>query len=551
MSTSFPTAIDSFLNPIGSDALANATPGLQHHVQHDNINDAVSAVQAKIGIDGSAIATALDYLIKNPLSIDPGHMHTSYLKLDQTTPQVITNGIPVYEDGHVAFSLNHQLVDKEYVDSAVTSLGARYYMYDTADAPYKLCSLSPSADPEQTYTKEDLIDDDYLMGWISPIDGTPTKLIAGVYSWRIIAEKTAGTRTLRLYWTLVERKADTSEVVIATSISSNLITAKAQFAPYLVLSADYTPTVGSRIVGKIHADVGTSGNAPTCVLYYEGISDSHWQIPTNTEILTTIFVPYVGAGVITGTNFVSSVTPGIKPYACTSTTMNNNLNADLLDGSHAAAFAVAAHHHYELWESDDEAVAIQVDGGGSVGVKRTPITGYVLAVQGGIQAVDDAGTLFTITSYHASASSIIAIRRARGTEAVPTGVLAGDQFFAFGGKGWYADGADWPSSYSPLIVFRAEENFTASAQGTWMYFATTALGATSPTERIRITANGLIGLGKTPTTYKLEVNGEIQGTGYRSSDGTAGLGATKVFNDGAVVNTVTIKNGLITAWAQV
>lgn len=60
-------------------------------------------------------------------------------------------------------------------------------------------------------------------------------------------------------------------------------------------------------------------------------------------------------------------------------------------------------------------------------------------------------------------------------------------------------------------------------------------------------------LGATPTkpTEDLEVQGNIKAGGYKSSDGTSGLTATKVFNDGAVVNTVTIKNGLITDWTQV
>jgi len=39
--------------------------------------------------------------------------------------------------------------------------------------------------------------------------------------------------------------------------------------------------------------------------------------------------------------------------------------------------------------------------------------------------------------------------------------------------------------------------------------------------------------------------------GFQSSDGSAGLTATRIFNDGAVVNTVTIKNGLITDWTQI
>ena len=43
----------------------------------------------------------------------------------------------------------------------------------------------------------------------------------------------------------------------------------------------------------------------------------------------------VGPYVITALNFVSDVAIGTSPYACTSTTLNANLNADMLDGKHA------------------------------------------------------------------------------------------------------------------------------------------------------------------------------------------------------------------------
>lgn len=50
-------------------------------------------------------------------------------------------------------------------------------------------------------------------------------------------------------------------------------------------------------------------------------------------------------------------------------------------------------------------------------------------------------------------------------------------------------------------------------------------------------------------TDKLTVT-KVRST-YYSSDDTVGLTASRVFNDGAVVNTVTIKDGIITAWTQV
>ncbi len=69
MSTEFPTALDTLLNPNAGDALANATPGLQHHAQHSDANDAIEALEAKVGIDSSADTNSIDYKVRNGGSI--------------------------------------------------------------------------------------------------------------------------------------------------------------------------------------------------------------------------------------------------------------------------------------------------------------------------------------------------------------------------------------------------------------------------------------------------------------------------------------------------
>lgn len=57
MSTSFPTGLDSFTNPTGSDKLNDP----DHADQHANANDAIEALQAKVGIDSSAVTSSHDY----------------------------------------------------------------------------------------------------------------------------------------------------------------------------------------------------------------------------------------------------------------------------------------------------------------------------------------------------------------------------------------------------------------------------------------------------------------------------------------------------------
>lgn len=58
MTITFPTTLDTLSNPASGDAL-NASGG--HALQHANANDAIEALEAKVGIDGSAVTTSLSY----------------------------------------------------------------------------------------------------------------------------------------------------------------------------------------------------------------------------------------------------------------------------------------------------------------------------------------------------------------------------------------------------------------------------------------------------------------------------------------------------------
>jgi len=61
MATNFPGSLDSFTNPTSSSTLDSPS----HAAQHSNVNDAVEALQAKVGVDGSAVTTSLDYKVAN------------------------------------------------------------------------------------------------------------------------------------------------------------------------------------------------------------------------------------------------------------------------------------------------------------------------------------------------------------------------------------------------------------------------------------------------------------------------------------------------------
>ena len=57
MATNFPTSLDSLTNPTATDTL-DSPP---HDTQHADANDAIEALQAKVGIDGSTVTTSIDY----------------------------------------------------------------------------------------------------------------------------------------------------------------------------------------------------------------------------------------------------------------------------------------------------------------------------------------------------------------------------------------------------------------------------------------------------------------------------------------------------------
>jgi len=298
------------------------------------------------------------------------------------TAKLHISDIATYTSDRDITDLYH-LTDKRYVDEAVTALGARYYMLDNAsgEADYKSCSTTVSTGGEQSVSGEDLANDDYVQGWIAPNVNEPDKLLLGVYNWRIYAEKTGGTKTLRLYWKLVERKNDDSEVVIATSVVSNeVVSGKNSYIIPLNLATDYDIASDSYVVGKIYADVSGGGSAPDITLYYEGSSHSHWQIPVNTEILDNLYVKKAGDtmtgtlnlpsdGLAVGDSVVTESDVASWDAAADSTGQDVRSTASPTFGGLTMDGNVNLNGHYLSGDGDSEGV--YVNSAGNVGIGTT------------------------------------------------------------------------------------------------------------------------------------------------------------------------------------
>jgi len=128
-------------------------------------------------------------------------------------------------------------------------------------------------------------------------------------------------------------------------------------------------------------------------------------------------------------------------------------------------------------------------------------------------ALDVSGTSFVRNTRFGSTTAFIG-RRANGTAASPTAVLANDnQVLRFD----FYDG----TTYLPGASILAEVDGTPGTNDMpcRLMFSTTADGAAVATERMRIDASGNVGIGTSSPTQRLDVSGTVRATAYAGIDG--------------------------------
>ncbi len=115
-------------------------------------------------------------------------------------------------------------------------------------------------------------------------------LRASVYVFHSHAEKTSGTKPVTLYAEIYSRTSGGVETLITTSEISDEITSKTDLDLHAVLTDNVDILESDRLVVKWFANVGSQGNAVDVTLYQEGSDDSHFTLPTTSDILSSIFV---------------------------------------------------------------------------------------------------------------------------------------------------------------------------------------------------------------------------------------------------------------------
>ncbi|KYG65653.1 hypothetical protein AZI86_00825 [Bdellovibrio bacteriovorus] len=127
--------------------------------------------------------------------------------------------------------------------------------------------------------------------------------------------------------------------------------------------------------------------------------------------------------------------------------------------------------------------------------------------------VDGEGTGFggrlAIRSFSDTQAAHLVAYRSMGTKAAPTAITSGKTIFNIFGYAY--DGTGWSTNTnSPGLSMVATENWTPTAKASRLGFWTTPPGTATAEERLRITAEGKVGIGTTTPESTLQVAGYLQ-----------------------------------------
>ncbi len=120
MATNFPEDLDSLVNPQSTDSVQTVS----HAAQHANANDAIEALQAKVGVDGSAVTTSLDYRVT---ALEGESVDTEAIQdiIGGLFTGGTHSGITVtYDDQNNKINLEATYGNEEAIDAIATALTA-------------------------------------------------------------------------------------------------------------------------------------------------------------------------------------------------------------------------------------------------------------------------------------------------------------------------------------------------------------------------------------------------------------------------------------------
>lgn len=94
MAIAFPTSLDTLTNPAPTDDVSVVS----HSAQHSDVNDAIEALEAKVGINSSADTNSLDYKVAERVVGPASATDNAIVRYDGTTGKLVQNSAVVISD---------------------------------------------------------------------------------------------------------------------------------------------------------------------------------------------------------------------------------------------------------------------------------------------------------------------------------------------------------------------------------------------------------------------------------------------------------------------
>ena len=141
MAVNFPASLDTLTNPSSNSSVANPS----HAQQHADANDAIEALQAKVGVNNSTVTTSLDYRVRTLENASVDTEAIQDIVGGMVTGNTETNIVVTYDDngGKLNFSTGPDVVTTTSLNNTLNDSVLGYVPIADVGQPDGVASLGP------------------------------------------------------------------------------------------------------------------------------------------------------------------------------------------------------------------------------------------------------------------------------------------------------------------------------------------------------------------------------------------------------------------------
>ena len=241
MATSFPSGLDALTNPTSSDGLNSP----DHAGQHADANDAIEALEAKVGVNGSAVTSSLDYMVAASKvvtdKVDPASASTNQVLKFNGTKFVPATGASVTVSDTPPTSPTPQAGDQWYESDTGRQL--IYYDGFWVEIGSTATTNVNASDLSGTVLASNVVSSSLTSFGSSPVlAGTPTAPTAS-----------AGTNTTQVATTAFVRSLiqyEGNEITVGTGgVTVTFTSGRFTNTPFVTLATSYVTASGADPTG--------------------------------------------------------------------------------------------------------------------------------------------------------------------------------------------------------------------------------------------------------------------------------------------------------------